>query len=57
MSTRCVALIASLAGLMFLADSASAGIFGRRWERRRAELYGSLNASLAPHVGRASGRP
>lgn len=43
------ALLAAVAGAV-LTDSASAQILGRRWERRRAELYGSLNASLSARV-------
>ena len=45
-------VVVSLAALavVLLSDVASAGIFGRRWERRRAELYGSLNSSLSAKV-------
>ena len=35
---------------LLVADSAQAGIFGRRWERRRAELYSSLNHQLSGQV-------
>src|SRR5262245_43306681 len=48
MPTRFVFAVVALTGWLALTDSASA--FGRRWERRRAELYGSLNASLSARV-------
>lgn len=44
-----VALVALIVTVLVV-DVASAGVFGRRWERRRAELYGSLNASLSGQV-------
>src|SRR5688500_10424251 len=39
---------------MLLADVAQAGIFGRRWERRRAELYGQLSGQVQRQVAGAS---
>ena len=42
--------------LLFAADSAHAGIFGRRWERRRAELHGQLSGQVTQQVtGAAAG--
>jgi len=40
----------ALPTILVAADTAQAGIFGRRWERRRAELYGSLNRQLSGQV-------
>jgi len=52
MNARVVVVAATLASLLCLTDSASA--LGRRWERRRAELYGSLNTSLSASVAAQS---
>jgi hypothetical protein len=43
------ALLATI-GFGMLCETASAQLLGRRWQRRRAELYGSLQDSLSARV-------
>ncbi|MGI8982352.1 MAG: hypothetical protein ACR2FY_24235 [Pirellulaceae bacterium] len=47
MSRFVVTAIVATVGLLVVVDSASAGIFGRRWERRRESLRSELDASLS----------
>src|SRR4051812_7672513 len=47
--TFCLAL-----PLLVVADTAQAGIFGRRWERRRAELHSQLSGQLTRQVAGAA---
>ena len=47
MSRFVVTAVVAAVSLFVVADSASAGIFGRRWERRKEQLRSELDASLS----------
>ena len=47
MSRFVVTALVAACGVLLVTDTASARIFGRRWERRREELRSELDASLS----------
>lgn len=54
MSRIVVTALVAAVGLLVVAENASAGIFGRRWERRREELRSELAGSLSATVTQES---